>query len=84
MLPYIKTVFEAGLWNFLRPTELREIIPLPFSVTLVPCGIPRAMTTLSSVSILMSCSSHPNSTYFVKATVIQIEAGISDGDPLVG
>jgi DNA polymerase V len=37
---YIKTVFEVCVMEFIRPTELREIIALPLFSDLVQCGFP--------------------------------------------
>ncbi|EEN0922639.1 translesion error-prone DNA polymerase V autoproteolytic subunit, partial [Salmonella enterica] len=68
------------------PTELREIIPLPFFSYLVPCGFPSPAADYVEQRIDLNelLVSHPSSTYFVKATGdSMIEAGISDGDLLV-
>lgn len=72
--------------EFFRPTELREIIPLPFFSYLVPCGFPSPAADYIEQRINLNelLVSHPSSTYFVKATGdSMIEAGISDGDLLV-
>lgn len=72
--------------EFFRPTELREIIPLPFFSYLVPCGFPSPAADYIEQRIDLNelLVSHPSSTYFVKATGdSMIEAGISDGDLLV-
>ncbi|EBB7202048.1 translesion error-prone DNA polymerase V autoproteolytic subunit [Salmonella enterica] len=72
--------------EFFKPTELREIIPLPFFSYLVPCGFPSPAADYVEQRIDLNelLVSHPSSTYFVKATGdSMIEAGISDGDLLV-
>lgn len=77
---------EVWIMEFFRPTELREIIPLPFFSYLVPCGFPSPAADYIEQRIDLNelLVSHPSSTYFVKATGdSMIEAGISDGDLLV-
>ncbi|EAB3262129.1 translesion error-prone DNA polymerase V autoproteolytic subunit [Salmonella enterica] len=72
--------------EFFRPTELREIISLPFFSYLVPCGFPSPAADYIEQRIDLNelLVSHPSSTYFVKATGdSMIEAGINDGDLLV-
>ncbi|HCZ5000871.1 TPA: translesion error-prone DNA polymerase V autoproteolytic subunit [Salmonella enterica] len=72
--------------EFFRPTELREIIYLPFFSYLVPCGFPRPAADYIEQRIDLNelLVSHPSSTYFVKATGdSMIDAGINDGDLLV-
>ncbi|SQH90169.1 Error-prone repair protein UmuD [Salmonella enterica subsp. enterica] len=72
--------------DFFRPTELREIISLPFFSYLVPCGFPSPAADYIEQRIDLNelLVSHPSSTYFVKATGdSMIEAGINDGDLLV-
>ncbi len=72
--------------EFFRPTELREIIYLPFFSYLVPCGFPSPAADYIEQRIDLNelLVSHPSSTYFVKATGdSMIEAGINDGDLLV-
>lgn len=39
-LLYIKTVLEVCVMEFIRPTELREIIAIPLYSDLVQCGFP--------------------------------------------
>lgn len=66
--------------EFFRPTELREIIPLPFFSYLVPCGFPSPAADYIEQRIDLNelLVSHPSSTYFVKATGdSMIEAGIT-------
>ncbi|EHI2137960.1 translesion error-prone DNA polymerase V autoproteolytic subunit [Salmonella enterica] len=72
--------------EFFRPTELREIIYLPFFSYLVPCGFPSPAADYIEQCIDLNelLVSHPSSTYFVKATGdSMIDAGINDGDLLV-
>ncbi|EBX4927320.1 DNA polymerase V subunit UmuD [Salmonella enterica subsp. enterica serovar Bareilly] len=72
--------------EFFRPTELREIIYLPFFSYLVPCGFPSPAADYIEQRIDLNelLVSHPSSTYFVKATGdSMIDAGINDGDLLV-
>ncbi|AUM54112.1 translesion error-prone DNA polymerase V autoproteolytic subunit [Salmonella enterica] len=72
--------------EFFRPTELREIIYLPFFSCLVPCGFPSPAADYIEQRIDLNelLVSHPSSTYFVKATGdSMIDAGINDGDLLV-
>ncbi|EBP7484898.1 translesion error-prone DNA polymerase V autoproteolytic subunit [Salmonella enterica subsp. enterica] len=72
--------------DFFRPTELREIIYLPFFSYLVPCGFPSPAADYIEQRIDLNelLVSHPSSTYFVKATGdSMIDAGINDGDLLV-
>ncbi|EII1357383.1 translesion error-prone DNA polymerase V autoproteolytic subunit [Salmonella enterica subsp. enterica serovar Meleagridis] len=72
--------------EFFRPTELREIIYLPFFSYLVPCGLPSPAADYIEQRIDLNelLVSHPSSTYFVKATGdSMIDAGINDGDLLV-
>ncbi|HCB5683880.1 TPA: translesion error-prone DNA polymerase V autoproteolytic subunit [Salmonella enterica subsp. enterica serovar Wien] len=72
--------------EFFRPTELREIIYLPFFSYLVPCGFPSPAADYIEQRIDLNelLVSHPSSTYFVKATGDStIDAGINDGDLLV-
>ncbi|EDG9920515.1 translesion error-prone DNA polymerase V autoproteolytic subunit [Salmonella enterica] len=72
--------------EFFRPTELREIIYLPFFSYLVPCGFPSPAADYIEQRIDLDelLVSHPSSTYFVKATGdSMIDAGINDGDLLV-
>ncbi|EDA6732228.1 TPA: translesion error-prone DNA polymerase V autoproteolytic subunit [Salmonella enterica] len=72
--------------EFFRPTELREIIYLPFFSYLVPCGFPSPAADYIEQRIDLNelLVSHPSSTYFVKATSdSMIDAGINDGDLLV-
>ena len=85
-LLYIKTVFEVCVMEFIRPTELREIITLPLFSDLVQCGFPSPAADYVEQRIDLNelLVSHPSSTYFVKAAGdSMIEAGISDGDLLV-
>ncbi|HFI6886814.1 translesion error-prone DNA polymerase V autoproteolytic subunit [Escherichia coli] len=72
--------------EFIRPTELREIITLPLFSDLVQCGFPSPAADYVEQRIDLNelLVSHPSSTYFVKAAGdSMIEAGISDGDLLV-
>ncbi|HGK4779307.1 translesion error-prone DNA polymerase V autoproteolytic subunit [Enterobacter cloacae] len=72
--------------EFIRPTELREIIDLPLFSDLVQCGFPSPAADYVEQRIDLNelLVSHPSSTYFVKAAGdSMIEAGISDGDLLV-
>ncbi|EEI9682791.1 translesion error-prone DNA polymerase V autoproteolytic subunit [Salmonella enterica] len=72
--------------EFFRPTELREIIYLPFFSYLVPCGFPSLAADYIEQRIDLNelLVSHPSSTYFVKATGgSMIDAGINDADLLV-
>ncbi|EDA8515352.1 translesion error-prone DNA polymerase V autoproteolytic subunit, partial [Salmonella enterica subsp. enterica serovar Poona] len=72
--------------EFFRPTELREIIYLPFFSYLMPCGFPSPAADYIEQRIDLNelLVSHPSSTYFVKATGdSMIDAGINDGDLLV-
>ncbi|EBD7299475.1 translesion error-prone DNA polymerase V autoproteolytic subunit [Salmonella enterica] len=72
--------------EFFRPTELREIVYLPFFSYLVPCGFPSPAADYIEQRIDLNelLVSHPSSTYFVKATGdSMIDAGINDGDLLV-
>ncbi|EAT9985239.1 translesion error-prone DNA polymerase V autoproteolytic subunit [Salmonella enterica] len=72
--------------EFFRPTELREIIYLPFFSYLVPCGFPSPAADYIEQRIDLNelLVSHPSSTYFVKATGdSMIDSGINDGDLLV-
>ncbi|MCU6221525.1 translesion error-prone DNA polymerase V autoproteolytic subunit [Enterobacter cloacae] len=72
--------------EFIRPTELREIITLPLFSDLVQCGFPspEADYVEQRIDLNELLVSHPSSTYFVKAAGdSMIEAGISDGDLLV-
>lgn len=52
--------------EFFRPTELREIIPLPFFSYLVPCGFPSPAADYIEQRIDLNelLVSHPSSTYF--------------------
>ncbi|EAV5985160.1 DNA polymerase V subunit UmuD, partial [Salmonella enterica] len=51
--------------EFFRPTELREIIPLPFFSYLVPCGFPSPAADYIEQRIDLNelLVSHPSSTY---------------------
>lgn len=72
--------------EFIRPTELREIITLPLFSDLVQCGFPSPAADYVEQRIDLNelLVAHPSSTYFVKAAGdSMIEAGISDGDLLV-
>ncbi|MFX2576011.1 translesion error-prone DNA polymerase V autoproteolytic subunit [Enterobacter quasiroggenkampii] len=72
--------------EFIRPTELREIIDLPLFSDLVQCGFPSPAADYVEQRIDLNelLVAHPSSTYFVKAAGdSMIEAGISDGDLLV-
>ncbi|MGC5889764.1 translesion error-prone DNA polymerase V autoproteolytic subunit [Enterobacter roggenkampii] len=72
--------------EFIRPTELREIVSLPLFSDLVQCGFPSPAADYVEQRIDLNelLVSHPSSTYFVKAAGdSMIEAGISDGDLLV-
>lgn len=72
--------------EFIRPTELREIIVLPLFSDLVQCGFPSPAADYVEQRIDLNelLVTHPSSTYFVKAAGdSMIEAGISDGDLLV-
>jgi DNA polymerase V len=72
--------------EFIRPTELREIISLPLFSDLVQCGFPSPAADYVEQRIDLNelLVAHPSSTYFVKAAGdSMIEAGISDGDLLV-
>lgn len=72
--------------EFIRPTELREIIVLPLFSDLVQCGFPSPAADYVEQRIDLNelLVAHPSSTYFVKAAGdSMIEAGISDGDLLV-
>ena len=72
--------------EFIRPTELREIIAIPLYSDLVQCGFPSPAADYVEQRIDLNelLVSHPSSTYFVKAAGdSMIEAGISDGDLLV-
>ncbi len=85
-LLYIKTVFEVCVMEFIRPTELREIVAIPLYSDLVQCGFPSPAADYVEQRIDLNelLVSHPSSTYFVKAAGdSMIEAGISDGDLLV-
>ena len=85
-LLYIKTVFGVCNMEFIRPTELREIITLPLFSDLVQCGFPSPAADYVEQRIDLNelLVAHPSSTYFVKAAGdSMIEAGISDGDLLV-
>jgi DNA polymerase V len=85
-LLYIKTVFEVCIMEFIRPTELREIITLPLFSDIVQCGFPSPAADYVEQRIDLNelLVAHPSSTYFVKAAGdSMIEAGISDGDLLV-
>lgn len=85
-LLYINTAFEVCAMEFIRPTELREIIALPLFSDLVQCGFPSPAADYVEQRIDLNelLVAHPSSTYFVKAAGdSMIEAGISDGDLLV-
>lgn len=85
-LLYIKTVFKVYVMEFIRPTELREIISLPLFSDLVQCGFPSPAADYVEQRIDLNelLVAHPSSTYFVKAAGdSMIDAGISDGDLLV-
>lgn len=72
--------------EFIRSTELREIIDLPLFSDLVQCGFPSPAADYVEQRIDLNelLVAHPSSTYFVKAAGdSMIEAGISDGDLLV-
>ncbi|MEP8604609.1 translesion error-prone DNA polymerase V autoproteolytic subunit [Enterobacter hormaechei] len=72
--------------EFIRPTELREIIALTLFSDLVQCGFPSPAADYVEQRIDLNelLVAHPSSTYFVKAAGdSMIEAGISDGDLLV-
>lgn len=72
--------------EFIRPTELREIITLPLFSDIVQCGFPSPAADYVEQRIDLNelLVAHPSSTYFVKAAGdSMIEAGISDGDLLV-
>ncbi|MDM7065198.1 translesion error-prone DNA polymerase V autoproteolytic subunit [Enterobacter hormaechei] len=72
--------------EFIRPTELREIIALPLSSDLVQCAFPSQAADYVEQRIDLNelLVAHPSSTYFVKAAGdSMIEGGISDGDLLV-
>ena len=72
--------------EFIRPTELREIIALPLFSDLVQCGFPSPAADYVEQRIDLNelLVAHPSSTYFVKAAGdSMIEGGISDGDLLV-
>ena len=72
--------------EFIRPTELREIISLPLFSDLVQCGFPSPAADYVEQRIDLNelLVAHPSSTYFVKAAGDSMnEAGISDGDLLV-
>ncbi|HFK5674607.1 translesion error-prone DNA polymerase V autoproteolytic subunit [Enterobacter asburiae] len=72
--------------EFIRPTELREIISLPLFSDLVQCGFPSPAADYVEQRIDLNelLVAHPSSTYFVKAAGdSMIDAGISDGDLLV-
>ncbi|HFZ8769897.1 TPA: hypothetical protein ACIPDJ_004392, partial [Salmonella enterica subsp. enterica serovar Muenster] len=53
-------------YGIFRPTELREIIPLPFFSYLVPCGFPSPAADYIEQRIDLNelLVSHPSSTYF--------------------
>lgn len=72
--------------EFFRPTELSEVISLPFFCDLVQCGFPSPAQDYVERRIDLNelLIQHPSSTYFVRAAGdSMIEGGISAGDLLI-
>lgn len=72
--------------EFIRPAEIRAVMPLPMFTERVPCGFPSpAQDYIEQRIDLNELLVHrPSATYFVRASGDSMtEAGISDGDMLV-
>ena len=71
---------------FIKPADLREIIPIPFFSDWVPCGFPSPAQDYVEKHLDLNelMIRHPSATYFVRASGDSMTgAGIGDGDLLV-
>lgn len=72
--------------EFIKPADIRAILPLPLYIERVPCGFPSPAQDYVEQRIDLNALmvQHPSATYFVRVSgESMIEAGINDGDMLV-
>ncbi len=72
--------------QFLKPAEIRALMPLPLFIERVPCGFPSPAQDYVEQRIDLNelLIRRPSATYFLKVSGdSMIGAGINDGDMLV-
>ena len=72
--------------EFIKPADIRAVMPLPLYIERVPCGFPSPAQDYVEQRIDLNALmvQHPSATYFVRVSgESMIEAGINDGDMLV-
>ncbi|QKJ87402.1 translesion error-prone DNA polymerase V autoproteolytic subunit [Paramixta manurensis] len=72
--------------QFIRPVEIRAILPLPLYIERVSCGFPSPAQDYVEQRLDLNelLVQRPSATYFVRVSGdSMIDAGISDGDMLV-
>ncbi|WLS77198.1 translesion error-prone DNA polymerase V autoproteolytic subunit [Erwinia pyri] len=72
--------------EFLRPAEIRAVVPLPLYIDRVPCGFPSPAQDYVEQRIDLNnlMIQKASATYFVRVSGdSMIDAGITDGDMLV-
>lgn len=72
--------------QFLKPAEIRALMPLPLFIERVPCGFPSPAQDYVEQRIDLNelLIRRPSATYFLKVSgESMIGAGINDGDMLV-
>ncbi|WP_158784785.1 translesion error-prone DNA polymerase V autoproteolytic subunit [Pantoea sp. BAV 3049] len=72
--------------QFISPSTLNKLLPLPLFIERVPCGFPSPAQDYVEERLDLNklMIRHPSATYFVKVSGdSMIEAGIGDGDLLV-
>ena len=72
--------------EFIKPADIRAVMPLPLYIERVPCGFPSPAQDYVEQCIDLNALmvQHPSATYFVRVSgESMIEAGINDGDMLV-
>ncbi|KMK11690.1 DNA polymerase V subunit UmuD [Pluralibacter gergoviae] len=72
--------------QFIKPADLRGVLPLPLFSDLAPCGFPSPAQDYVEQRLDLNelMIRHPSATYFVKAAGDSMrDAGIGEGDLLV-
>ncbi|MGC0960286.1 translesion error-prone DNA polymerase V autoproteolytic subunit [Pantoea agglomerans] len=72
--------------EFIKPADIRAVMPLPLYIERVSCGFPSPAQDYVEQRIDLNALmvQHPSATYFVRVSgESMIEAGINDGDMLV-
>lgn len=83
---YAFSIYTVIDMQFIKSSDLREIITLPLFSDLVPCGFPSPAQDYVEQRLDLNelMIRHPSATYFVKAAGDSMrDAGIGEGDLLV-